>query len=117
MKTNMAAASYHPRILSPKYEHSGNVKPLTVNRSLLFAVKWPDLDLKVSNLSIKSVKLAFLVNSRQTPEYKRHVLNLIFIANASTTEIACKCVRWWRLKEDFHCRAQEKKRKCMEGSA
>ena len=39
MKTNMAAASYHPRILSPKYEHSGNVKPLTVNRSLLFAVK------------------------------------------------------------------------------
>ena len=78
MKTNMAAASYHPRILSPKYEHPGNVKPLTVNRSLLFAVKWPDLDLKVSNLSIKSVKLASLVNSRQTPEYKRHVLNLIF---------------------------------------
>ena len=39
MKTNMAAASYHPRILSPKYEHPGNVKPLTVNRSLLFAVK------------------------------------------------------------------------------
>ena len=78
MKTNMAAASYHPRILSPKYGQTGNVKPLTVNRSLLFAVKWPDLDLKVSNLSIKSVKLASLVNSRQTPEYKRHVLNLIF---------------------------------------
>ena len=33
MKTNMTAASYHSRILSP---------------SLTFAVKWPNLDLKVS---------------------------------------------------------------------
>ena len=74
----MAAASYHPRILSPKYGHTCNVKPLTVNRSLLFAVKCPDLDLKVYSLSIKLVRLASLVNSRQTPEYKRHVLNLIF---------------------------------------
>ena len=78
MKTNMAAASYHPRILSPKYWHTGNVKPLIANRSLPFTVKWPDLDLKVSNLSIKSVKLASLVNGSQTPEYRRHVLNLIF---------------------------------------
>ena len=48
MKTNMAAASYHLRILSPKYGQMGNVKPLTANRSLSFAVKWPNLDLKVS---------------------------------------------------------------------
>ena len=49
MKTNMAAASYHPRIVSPKYRQTGNVKPLTANRrSLSFAVKWPNLDLKVS---------------------------------------------------------------------
>ena len=49
MKTNMAAASYHPRIVSPKYGQTGNVKPLTANRrSLSFAVKWPNLDLKVS---------------------------------------------------------------------
>ena len=47
MKTNMAAASYHLRILSPKYGQTGNVKPLTTNRSLSFAVKWPNLDLKV----------------------------------------------------------------------
>ena len=52
MNTNMAAASYHPRILSPKYGQTGNVKPLTANRSLSFAVKWPILDLKVSNVYI-----------------------------------------------------------------
>ena len=39
MKANMAAASYHPRILSPNYGKIGNVKPLTANRSLSFAVK------------------------------------------------------------------------------
>ena len=50
MNTNMAAASYHPRILSPKYGQTGNVKPLTANHSLSFAVKWPNLDLKVSNV-------------------------------------------------------------------
>ena len=49
MNTNIAAASYHSRILSPKYGQTGNVKPLTANRrSLSFAVKWPNLDLKVS---------------------------------------------------------------------
>ena len=49
MNTNIAAASYHPRILSPKYGQTGNLKPLTANRrSLSFAVKWPNLDLKVS---------------------------------------------------------------------
>ena len=40
MKTNMAAASYHLRILSPKYGQTGNVEPLTANRSLSYAVKW-----------------------------------------------------------------------------
>ena len=39
MKANMAAASYHPQILSPNYGKIGNVKPLTANRSLSFAVK------------------------------------------------------------------------------
>ena len=48
MMTNMAAASYHPRILSPKYGQMGNVKLLTANRSLSFPVKWPNLHLKVS---------------------------------------------------------------------
>ena len=52
MKTNMAAASYYPRILSPKYRHTDNVKPLTANRSLSFAVKWPHIDVKVSNKSL-----------------------------------------------------------------
>ena len=39
MKTNMAAASYHPWILSAKYGQTGNVRLLTANRSLSFAVK------------------------------------------------------------------------------
>ena len=47
MKTNMAAASYYPRILSFKYEQRGNVKPPTANRCLAFAVRWSNLDLKV----------------------------------------------------------------------
>ena len=46
-KTNMAAASYHPRILIAKYGQTDNVKPLTTNRSLPFAVRRPNLDLKV----------------------------------------------------------------------
>ena len=33
---------------SPKYEKTGNLKPLTANRSLSFAVKWPNLNLKFS---------------------------------------------------------------------
>ena len=37
-----------PRILSPKYGQTGKVKPLTANRSLSFAVKWPNLDFKDS---------------------------------------------------------------------
>ena len=48
-KTNMAAASYHPRIWSPKYGQTGKVKLLTANHSLKFAVKWPNLHPKVSN--------------------------------------------------------------------
>ena len=48
MKTNMAATSNHPQIFSLKYGQMGNVKLLTANHSLLFAVKWPNLDLKVS---------------------------------------------------------------------
>ena len=35
----MAAASYHPRIASPKYGQMGNVKPLTANRGLPFVVR------------------------------------------------------------------------------
>ena len=35
------SASYHPRVLSPKYGQTGYVKPLTANRSLSFAVKDP----------------------------------------------------------------------------
>ena len=35
----MAAAKYHPRILSPKYGQTGNVKLLTANGSLSFTVK------------------------------------------------------------------------------
>ena len=44
----MAAASNHPRILIPKYGQMDNVKPLTANRGLPFAVRWPNLDLRVS---------------------------------------------------------------------
>ena len=46
----MVAASYHPRILIPKYGQMDNVKPLTANRGLPFAVRWPNLDLKISIL-------------------------------------------------------------------
>ena len=56
MKTNMAATSYHPRILSPKYRQTGNVKPLTANCSLSFAVKWPNLDHKVSVVKFQAAK-------------------------------------------------------------
>ena len=57
MKTNMAATSNHPWILSPKYGQTGNVKLLTANRNLSFAVKWPNLDLKVSIISRMTGKI------------------------------------------------------------
>ena len=44
----MAVASYHPRILIPKYGQTDHVKPLTANPGLSFAVRWPNLDFKVS---------------------------------------------------------------------
>ena len=50
----MAAVSYHPRIVSPKYGQTGNVIPLTANRGLPFAVRWPNLDLKVSKKSFRT---------------------------------------------------------------
>ena len=58
MKTNMATASYHPWILRAKYGQTGNVKLLTANRSLSFAVKWPNLDLKgsINNFIAKTQK-------------------------------------------------------------
>ena len=51
----MAAANYHPRIVSPKNGQTGNVIPLTTNRGLPFAVRWPNLDLKVSKRSLGSL--------------------------------------------------------------
>jgi len=44
----MEAASYHPRILLPKYGQTDNVKPLTANGKPMI-LRWPNLDLKVSN--------------------------------------------------------------------
>ena len=49
IKTHMAASSYHLWILSPKYGHTGNEEMLTENHGLPFAVRWPNLDLKVFN--------------------------------------------------------------------
>ena len=73
----MAAASYHPRILSPKYGQTGNVKPLIVNRSLSFAVKWQHLDLKVSYNSLPKQEIIGIQNDTrlrvQTPKGKERL--------------------------------------------
>ena len=73
----MAAASYHPRILSPKYGQTGNVKPLIVNRSLSFAVKWQHLDLKVSYNSLPKQEIIGIQNDTrlrvQTPKEKERL--------------------------------------------
>ena len=69
MKTNMAAMSYHPRILSPKYGQTGNVKLLPAKRSLSFTVKWPNLDFKVSSkygCEHFSMFLSFIVESHKS---------------------------------------------------
>ena len=50
----MAAASYHPRILSPKYGQTGNVRPLTAKRSLSFEEN--DQTLILRSLIMKSTK-------------------------------------------------------------
>lgn len=55
----MAATSYHPKILSSKYEQTVNVNPLTANYSLLFVVRWPNLDheMKIKKIPCPSEKL------------------------------------------------------------
>ena len=45
----MAAVSYHPRILSPKYGQTASVKPLTANRRLRLDAQ---IDLWVSNVNL-----------------------------------------------------------------
>ena len=51
----MAVASYQRRILSPKYGQTGNVKPLTANRGLSFAVR-RNIELKGSNIQAQKEK-------------------------------------------------------------
>ena len=46
-----------PRILSSKYGQTGNVKPLTPNRSLSFVVKWPNHDLKVPSYGMIRIRI------------------------------------------------------------
>ena len=69
MNTNVAAVSYLPRILIPRCGQTGNVKPLTANRSLSFAVKWPNLDLKVSIITKEPIS-----NSKLAPTCKSLVM-------------------------------------------
>ena len=66
----MVAASYHPRILSLKYGQTGNVKPLIVQRSLSFAVKWQHLDLKVSYNSLPNQEIIRIQNDTRSWECK-----------------------------------------------
>ena len=48
MNTKMEAARYHLGILSAKYGQASNVEPHIARRGLPLAVRWPNLDLKVS---------------------------------------------------------------------
>ena len=45
----LLGSELHLRILISKYVQTDNVKPLTANRGFPFAVRWPNLDLKVYN--------------------------------------------------------------------
>ena len=73
----MVAASYHPRILSLKYGQTGNVKPLIVQPSLSFAVKWQHLDVKVSYNSLPNQEIIRIQNDTrlrvQTPTGKERL--------------------------------------------
>ena len=48
---------------SQNYGQTGNMKPLTTNRSLSFAVKWPNLGLKVS-IDCRDLKTAQTVQDK-----------------------------------------------------
>ena len=43
----MVAASYHLRIVSPKYGQTCNLRLLTAQRGFQFAARWLNLDLEV----------------------------------------------------------------------
>lgn len=78
IKTNMAASSYHLWILSPKYGQTGNEETLTENRGSPFAVRWPNLDLKVFNsrppppCHFKELQVTLDIHNTQPP-LKQHV--------------------------------------------
>ena len=72
IKTNMAASSYHLWILSPKYGQTGSEETLTENHGLPFAVRWPNLDLKVFNSPPPPSPLPLQGHNTQ-PLLKQHV--------------------------------------------
>ena len=68
MKTNMVAASYHPRIVSPKYGQTGNLRLLTAKRGFQFTARWLNLDLKSIIMMMTAVTMTVrytLINIRQ----------------------------------------------------
>ena len=68
MKTNMLAVSYQPRILSPKYGQT--VKALTEIMVCPLALKWPNLDLKVSDSRRHSWVFFFFSNYNFVSTYE-----------------------------------------------
>ena len=46
---HLLGSELHLRILISKYVQTDSMRPLTANRGFPFAVRWPNLDLKVSN--------------------------------------------------------------------
>ena len=83
----MAAASYHPRILIPKYGQTGNVKPLTANRGLPFAVRWQTSILRslVLRLRLTANVNLFHVRNQVSP----FLCRLLFIISTHILVVSC----------------------------
>ena len=108
MKTSMAACCslvMRPRILSPKCGQTANVKPLTANRGLPFAVRWPNLDLKVSIFLNSAARLTAPILCRRRGCHSGRALDLQSggpgFKSSLLPVFRCICL-WWSQIQLLH---------------
>ena len=96
-KNKHGPVSYHTEILIPKYGQADKVKLLTPNHGLPFAIRWPNLNLKVSTkkktnlegkcvISIKSKSCQQLIVENRVQKKYRYTVNAICVKHSQSTE-------------------------------
>ena len=78
----MAAVSYHPLVFHPKYGQTDRMKAPNANRGLPFAVRQPNLDLKVSIIvciTLRAIPNYVLISRVLLPVHKKYQKKTIIL--------------------------------------